>query len=140
VAGLAAVAGILQAAEGRTGVQILENLAAHDHALAERLCPPQVAFDDLADAAPGVLQAMIEKSDRDVLLTALIGAVPPVVKLVLDRLPPLEAQQARRQINHPGPIRLSDVEEARRQIARLAQHEMLHVHKRQEAASLELGT
>ena len=50
VAGLAAVAGILQAADGRTGMQILDNLAAHDHALAERLRPQPLAFDDLADA------------------------------------------------------------------------------------------
>ena len=101
---------------------------------------PVAAVDDLADAATGVLAAMIEKSDRDVLLTALIGALPPLVERVLDRLPPLEAQQARRQINHPGPIRLSDVEEARRQIARLAEHEMLHLQKKDEGVSLELGT
>ena len=34
----------------RTGMQILDNLATHDHALAERLGPQPLAFDDLADA------------------------------------------------------------------------------------------
>ena len=50
VAGLAAVAGILQAADGRTGMQILDNLATHDRALAERLGSRPLAFDDLADS------------------------------------------------------------------------------------------
>ena len=125
VAGLAAVAGILQAADGRTGMQILDNLAAHDHALAERLGPQPLAFDDLADADERVLAAVVRSADRNVLATALVGAAPELVDRVLGELPPAEAAQARRQLDHPGPLRLRDVEEARRQIARLAQREML---------------
>ena len=78
VAGLAAVAGILEASEGRTGMQILDNLARHDRALAERLGPPPLAFDDLADADASVLSAVIRSADANVLATALIGAAPEV--------------------------------------------------------------
>ena len=39
VAGLQAVAGILQATDGRVGMQILDNLASRDRALAEKLGP-----------------------------------------------------------------------------------------------------
>ena len=49
VAGLQAVAGILQATDGRVGMQILDNLASRDLALAEKLGPRSMTFDDLAD-------------------------------------------------------------------------------------------
>jgi flagellar motor switch protein FliG len=125
VAGLAAVTGILRAADSRTGMQILDNLAAHDRSLAERVGPQPPAFEDLADADDRVLAAVVETAERGVLLTALIGAAPELTARITGRLSPAEAQSARRQLNHPGPIRLRDVEEARQQIARLAQREML---------------
>jgi flagellar motor switch protein FliG len=124
VAGLAAVAGILQAADGRTGMQILDNLADHDQNLAERLRPQPPAFDTLADADRHMLAAVVRAADRKVLLTALIGATPELVQRVLAEFPAAEAACARREIQQPGPLRLRDVEEARRQIARLAQREM----------------
>ena len=57
VAGLAAVAGILQASDGRASMQILDNLTAHDRQLAERLTPRPLAFEDLVDADHRVLAA-----------------------------------------------------------------------------------
>ena len=55
MAGLQAVAGILEAADGRTGMLILDNLAARDRSLAERLGPRPIEFDDLADLDDDVL-------------------------------------------------------------------------------------
>jgi flagellar motor switch protein FliG len=124
VAGLAAVTGILQAADGRTGMQILDNLSNHDHSLAERLRPQPLDFDDLADVEDRVLAAVVRAADAKVLMTALIGAAPELVDRILGGFSPAEAAQARHQLDHPGPLRLRDVEEARRQIARLAQCEM----------------
>ncbi|MGO8688221.1 MAG: FliG C-terminal domain-containing protein [Thermoguttaceae bacterium] len=124
VAGLAAVTGILQAADGRTGMKILDNLADHDQNLAERLRPQPPAFDALAEADGHVLAAVVRVADRNVLLTALIGAAPELVERLLAELPGAEAARARRELDRPGPLRLRDVEEARRQIARLAQREM----------------
>jgi flagellar motor switch protein FliG len=125
-AGLSAVANILQAADGRTGMQILDNLATHDQALAERLGPQPFSFDELAGADTRVLAALVRSADRGLLLTALIGAAPDLVERVLGEISPAEAQRIRGQLDHPGPLRLRDVEEARQQIARLAQREMFH--------------
>ena len=87
VAGLTAVAGILQAADGRTGMQILDNLAVHDHVLAERLRPQPLAFDDLADADRSVLAAVVRSADWNVLAMALVGAAPELLDRVLGELP-----------------------------------------------------
>ncbi len=124
VAGLAAVTGILQASEGRTGMQILDNLARHDRALAERLGPRPLAFADLADADAGVLSAVVRSIDANVLATALIGAAADVQERFCGLLPQSEAEKMRKQIESPGPIRLRDVEEARRRLAAAAQREM----------------
>ena len=35
-------------------------------------------------------------------------------------MPPADARAIRHKLDHPGPIRLRDVEEARRQVARIA--------------------
>ena len=139
VAGLAAVTGILQAADGRTGMQILDNLANHDHSLAERLRPQPLAFDDLANVEERILAAVVRAADAKVLMTALIGAAAELVDRILGGLSPAEAAQARHQLDHPGPLRLRDVEEARQQIARLAQCEMPRRPSRPLLHPLTLG-
>jgi flagellar motor switch protein FliG len=120
VAGLKAVAGILEASDSQVGMQILDNLAAHDQPLAERLTPPAIEFDDLAASDEATLTAVFQTAEPELAMTALVGAPPKLIDRVLRRLPPREAKVVRHKLDHPGPIRLSDVEGARRQIADLA--------------------
>ena len=120
VAGLQAVAGILQATDGRVGLRILDKLASRDRALAEKLGPQSLTFNDLADLEEGLLAAVFEEAGSELMLPALFGAAPELVNRVLARIPQADARAIRRELDHPGPIRLRDVEEARRQIARIA--------------------
>ena len=124
VAGLQAVAGILQATDGRTGIRILDNLARGDRTLAERLRVPlgwrQLAFDDLRELGADVLAETLDEAGPELLLPALLGAAPELIEHVLRCLPPADARALSHKLDHPGPIRLRDVEEARRQVARIA--------------------
>ncbi len=120
VAGLHAVAGILQATDGRVGMQILDNLASRDRGLAEKLGPRSLTFGDLADLEESTLAAVFDEAGPELMLPALFGAMPEVVSHVLARVPQADARALRQQLDHPGPIRLRDVEEARRQIAHIA--------------------
>jgi flagellar motor switch protein FliG len=120
VAGMKAVTGIMEAAGGRISTQILENLAAYDRPLAEQLSPPPLDFDDLLRLDDATLGTIFREADPELALTALIGAAPPLVDRILRRFPATEAETVRRQLDHPGPIRLSDLEEAQRQMADLA--------------------
>ncbi len=120
VAGLHAVADILQATNGRVGMQILDNLASRDRALAEKLGPRQLTFDGLADLDEGLLAEVFDKAGPELMLPALFGAAPELIQLVLAGLPQVEAEAIRHKLDHPGPIRLRDVEEARREVARIA--------------------
>ena len=124
-AGLSAVASILQAATAYGHADSRQ--PGHPQPCPGRALGPQpLAFDDLADADE-------PRAGRG----GAVGRPGPAADGLGRRgagrwwsacsaqLSPAEAQQAREQLDHPGPLRLSDVEEARRQIARLAQREML---------------
>ena len=132
VTGLQAVADILQAADGSLGMQILDNLASRDPALAEKLGAPaadqghmapglrQLAFDDLAGLSANLLAEVFDEAGPELMLPALFGAAPELVSRMLAGMPHARARAIRRKLDHPGPIRLRDVEEARRQVARIA--------------------
>lgn len=121
VAGLQAVHGILEASGGRVSMQILENLATHDGALAERLGPKPLDFDDLMQLDDDALATVFDAAGPELAITAMIGASPALVDRVLGQLPPTEAKAIRRQLDHPGTIRLSDMDDARQRIAQTAQ-------------------
>jgi flagellar motor switch protein FliG len=121
VAGLEAVAGILDACDSRTGEQLLENLAACDRELAKKLSPRTIDFDELTALDDARLSAVFHAAEPEAAQTALVGASPLLLERLLRTMAPKEAKRLRRKLNHPGPIRLSDVEDARRQIAALAQ-------------------
>jgi len=120
VAGLQAVHGILEASDSHVGMQILENLAAHDGALAERLAPQQLEFDDLMQLDDTELVTVFDAAGPELAIMALIGASPALVDRVLGQLSPTEANAIRRQLDHPGAIRLSDMDDARQRIAQTA--------------------
>lgn len=120
VAGIKAISGILEACDSQVGMQILDNLAAHDQPLAARLGPQRLLFDDLARLHDATLNAVFQEAEPELVMTALVGAPPELIDRILRRLPAAEAQTVRHELNHPGPLRLSDVEGARQQIADLA--------------------
>ena len=120
VAGLKAVAGILEASSQHTGRQILSNLAARDRALADKLGPPPLEFDELVEADDDTWAEIFRAADPELVLLALVGAPPALIERVLRPMAAHEADVVRRKLDHPGPVRLSDVEEARRELAELA--------------------
>jgi flagellar motor switch protein FliG len=121
VAGLSAVAGILEASESPVGAQILSNLAARDDRLAERLSPPRLAFADVVRLDRSTLGTIFRAAGPPLTILALVGAPEELIDRVLVGFSPAEANLIRDRLLHLGPTRLSDVEEARRRVAELAQ-------------------
>jgi flagellar motor switch protein FliG len=120
VAGLQAVEGILQAAESGVRMQIIDNLTERDRALADKLGPPAVEFDDLPNLDDDTFYELIRCADPQWLMPALLGASPEITERALDSMPQNQAESLRRALEQPGPIRLSDVETARQKIAETA--------------------
>jgi flagellar motor switch protein FliG len=122
VAGLAAVAGILEACDQQVGTQILDNLNLHDKQLAEKFSPAGFEFADLVGFDAETLAATLRAADPELILLALVGAPPAWIERFLELIPAPQARHVRHELEHLGPTRLSDVEEARRRLAELAQH------------------
>jgi flagellar motor switch protein FliG len=120
-AGPKAVARILAACDPAIRGQILDNLAAHDQRLAEQFGERPMAFEELAQFGDAALLAVYRTAEPEVARLALLGAPPALLERLLRLMPPREAKRLRHKLENPGPICLSDVEEARRRVAALAQ-------------------
>jgi flagellar motor switch protein FliG len=120
VAGLSAVTAILQTAEPRVGMAILDNLGRHDPGLMERIAPGQIDFADLMELDDHALATTIAAADAEIVLLAVVGASPEWLDRLLAHVPQQEAKRVRCRLDHFGPVRLSDVDEARRRLAELA--------------------
>lgn len=118
--GLESVTRILDAAEPALRRRIMTNLSRHDHRLAERLRPQRFEFDDLHRVDDATLATILAAVGAEVARLALAGADPELITRVLAPLSPTEARKMRRMIERPGPVRLSDVELAQGEVARVA--------------------
>jgi flagellar motor switch protein FliG len=140
MAGVSAVAGILKASQRQVGVQILNNLASHDRQLAERLSPERFEFDEIGQLDDVTLATILNAAEPDLIVLALVGETPERIQRVLQALPESEAELVRHELDHLSPTRLSDVEEAQRQIAalarRLAMEGRIELPRRQPAVNL----
>ncbi|HQU42558.1 MAG: hypothetical protein B7Z73_06875 [Planctomycetia bacterium 21-64-5] len=118
--GLQSVARILDAARPALRRAIMTNLARHDRPLAQRLRPQRFEFDDLRGVDDATLATILAAAGSELARLALAGADEELVERILGPLTPLEAKKMRRMIENLGPVRLSDVEEAQREVARIA--------------------
>ena len=120
VAGVQAVAGILQATDGHTGIRILDNLATSDRCWRKSSAPALWRSTTWPIWTRAALASVFDEAGAELMLPALFGAAPELVARVLNGIPQVDARAIRQKLDHPGPIRLRDVEEARRQVARIA--------------------
>ena len=140
VVGMKAVQGILDASDPGLSQTITKTLAQPDNVTkprpAARVVPTEhaatleqavplesdvdIPFESLPRLDAVSLATLFREAGRQLTGAALLGAPVALVNRVLHVLPKDESQWLRRQLDEPGPIRLRDVEEARRRIARLA--------------------
>lgn len=121
VAGVAAVSGILEACDQQTGAQILDNLDLYDSQLAEKFKPVDFEFEDLLGFDDSSLAATLRAAEAELIQLALVGAPPTWSERFLELIPDFQAREIRKELDHLGPTRLSDVEEARSRLAELAE-------------------
>jgi flagellar motor switch protein FliG len=121
-AGLIAVSGILAAADASVKREILANLSRHDRALASKLTRQKFEFAHLEELNDQALAAVLEAADSQIIVLAVAGAPTMFVERVLNLLPATAARLIRRELEALGPLRLSDIEEAQRELSRIARY------------------
>jgi flagellar motor switch protein FliG len=78
-------------------------------------------FQDMALLNAADLRAVFAHSDAETILLALTGAESRLLDRILRHLPGRDALVLRRQLDNPGPIRLSEIEHARTALLRTMQ-------------------
>ncbi len=120
VVGMKAVQEILEVGEPGLGRTIAETLGTGGKGRPERAAEPALRFEELPRLDSGSLAGLFRTAGGPLAATALLGAPAALVRRVLDGLPREHSRWLRRTLDEPGPVRLRDVEEARRRIAQLA--------------------
>lgn len=124
-AGMATIASILNASDSASRRQILNNLAAHDRSLAHRLtAPPPLRRFSFAEVCKFPIEALLhllELADRRTVTLALADLPAQLVDPILDELDPDLADWITYGIQHLGPLRLSDFDRAKHDLAEFAQ-------------------
>jgi flagellar motor switch protein FliG len=79
-----------------------------------------VTFDELAQLEEESLRLVFAEAEPQLALLALTGADERLVSRILRTLTAKDAAALRRRLEHPGPIRLREIEQAREELAAIA--------------------
>ncbi|MDD1793549.1 flagellar motor switch protein FliG [Enterovibrio makurazakiensis] len=100
-------------------MKVLKGLKEHDPELVERLESKMYNFSILEQQSEETLERLIQDIDQDTLAIALKGASPELMDKVFATMPKRAAQYLREAIEGKGRVRISAVEEARKEMVAL---------------------
>lgn len=98
---------------------LLEKLRGHDAKIADAIETEMYDFFILSRQSEAVLTQIIEAVPAELWALALKGAEPAIRQAVLGAMPKRQAQSFEDQMRRSGPVPLSRVEEARREVMEL---------------------
>jgi flagellar motor switch protein FliG len=79
-----------------------------------------VTFEDFPSLDNSSLKTIFAAADPQIVLLALTAADAALVTRILSQLPAAEAAVVQQRLEHPGPIRLREIEQARQELAAIA--------------------
>jgi len=96
--------------------QIIEGLTGMDPELAEKIQDSMLVFENLMDLDDRGMQALLREVSTDLLILALKGADPGMHEKVFANMSKRAAEILRSDMEAQGPVRISEVESAQREI------------------------
>lgn len=133
IGGVRTAAEILNAAHKETGDKIIEALDERDKELSEEIQENMFVFENLATLDDRGMQTLLRDVTSDSLVLALKGADDEIQDRVFSNMSKRAAELLRDDLDAKGPVRLSEVEEAQKEIVTTAR-------RLADEGSLMLGT
>ncbi|MDB5799705.1 MAG: flagellar motor switch protein FliG [Rhodocyclales bacterium] len=99
---------------------ILDNVREYDPDLAQRILDEMFVFDNLMDIDDRGIQVILREVQSDQLVLALKGASPEMREKVFRNMSSRAAEMMREDLESKGPVRLSEVEGAQKEILKVA--------------------
>ncbi|HXE16631.1 MAG TPA: flagellar motor switch protein FliG [Stellaceae bacterium] len=121
VGGVKAAAEILNHFDGSRSQNMLNAIKQFDAELAQRIYDNMFVFADLVDVEDRSLQSLLREIDQNLLVPALKGVDENLREKIFRNMSQRQADSLKEEIETKGPMRLSEVEAAQRQILAAAQ-------------------
>lgn len=96
--------------------EIMEAITEVDEELAQQIQDLMFVFDNLSEVDDRGIQALLREISSDVLITALKGADEPLREKIFKNMSKRAAELLRDDLEASGPVRVSDVEVAQKEI------------------------
>ncbi|MFK5984447.1 MAG: flagellar motor switch protein FliG [Pseudomonadota bacterium] len=132
VGGVKIAADILNFLGGDIGATIMEGVKSTDEDLGQEIEDQMFVFDNLADVDDRGIQALLREVSSDILIVALKGADELVKEKILKNMSSRAAEMLRDDLEASAPVKLSDVENAHREILNIAR-------RMADAGEIQLG-
>ncbi len=132
VGGVKAAAEILNGVSADIESELLEQLKEVDAELSEEIQENMFIFDNLLSVDDRGMQTLLREVSSDKLVIALKGAAPELQEKIFKNMSSRAAEMLRDDLEAKGPVRLSEVEEAQKEILTVA-------HRLSEEGQIALG-
>jgi len=118
--GYKTAANILNFMEGSIESAIMETIGEHDQDMQESISELMFVFDNLNDVDDRGIQSLLREISTDTLTLALKGADDGLKEKILKNMSKRAAEMLREDMEARGPVRLSEVEAAQKEIISVA--------------------
>ncbi|MCK5649329.1 MAG: flagellar motor switch protein FliG [Gammaproteobacteria bacterium] len=133
VGGIKTAADILNFVDGTSEAAIMESIKNVDEDLGQEIEDSMFVFDNLSGVDDRGIQALLREVSSDILIVALKGADEDVKEKILKNMSKRAAEMLRDDLEASGPVKLSEVEDAQREILSVAR-------RMAEAGDIQLGS
>lgn len=113
-------AAVLNMLDGATEEEVLKFISGNDQGLADRIADLMFTFDNLLQVDDRGIQELLREISTDVLATALKGADDVIREKFFNNISKRAAEILKDDLETKGPVRLSEVEAAQKEILTVA--------------------
>lgn len=114
--GIEAAAGIMNFIDSNIEAEVMDGIKEVDEIMASKIADQMFVFDNLIDVEDRGVQAILREVSTDVLVLALKGADTSLQEKIFRNMSKRAAELLRDDLEAKGPVRVSEVEEAQRDI------------------------
>ncbi|KMT64901.1 flagellar motor switch protein FliG [Catenovulum maritimum] len=118
--GLKAAADIMNYLDTNVEGQLMDSIREHDEEMSQQIQDLMFVFDNLADVDDKGIQAILREVQQEVLMRAIKGADESLKDKILGNMSKRAAELLSDDLDAMGPIRISEVEAAQKEILSLA--------------------
>ena len=120
IGGTRVAAAIVNALGAESGDKVLDDIKERDSELATEIEGQMLVFESLLDVDDRGIQGLLREISNETLVVALKGAVPEMQTKILSNMSKRAATLLRDDLEARGPTRLSEVEQAQKDILEVA--------------------